>query len=70
LTSVEKLFHLNAKTSGEATAIVAKSPLTNEGFDSAWAEADVYSELGLYILAGPPKLKPKARAKTKANAKA
>jgi len=37
LTSVEKLFHLNAKTSGEAKAIVAKSPLTNEGFDSAWA---------------------------------
>jgi len=37
LTSVEKLFHLNDKTSGEAKAIVAKSPLTNEGFDSAWA---------------------------------
>jgi len=37
LTSVEKLFHLNAKTSGEAKAIVAKSPLTNEDFDSAWA---------------------------------
>ncbi|XP_043063811.1 uncharacterized protein LOC122319976 [Drosophila ficusphila] len=37
LTPVEKLFHLNAKTSGEAKAIVAKSPLTNEGFDSAWA---------------------------------
>jgi len=37
LTSVEKLFHLNAKTSDEAKAIVAKSPLTNEGFDSAWA---------------------------------
>jgi len=36
-TSVEKLFHLNPKTSGEAKAIVAKSPLTNEGFDSAWA---------------------------------
>jgi len=37
LTSVEKLFHLNAKTSGEAKAILAKSPLTNEGFDSASA---------------------------------
>ncbi|XP_070068071.1 uncharacterized protein [Drosophila takahashii] len=37
LTPVEKLFHLKAKTSGEAKAIVAKSPLTNEGFDSAWA---------------------------------
>ncbi|XP_070075761.1 uncharacterized protein [Drosophila takahashii] len=36
LTPVEKLFHLNAKTSGEAKAIVAKSPLTNDGFASAW----------------------------------
>ncbi|XP_052855111.1 uncharacterized protein LOC128263879 [Drosophila gunungcola] len=36
LTAVEKLFHLNAKTSGEAKAIVSKYPLTNEGFDSAW----------------------------------
>ncbi|XP_041630788.2 uncharacterized protein [Drosophila kikkawai] len=37
LTPVEKLFHLNAKTSGEAHAIVAKSPLTNDGFQSAWS---------------------------------
>ncbi|KAH8266438.1 hypothetical protein KR044_009139, partial [Drosophila immigrans] len=37
LTPVEKLFHLNAKTDGDAKAIVAKSPLTNDGFASAWA---------------------------------
>ncbi|KAH8338754.1 hypothetical protein KR059_012086, partial [Drosophila kikkawai] len=37
LTPVEKLFHLNAKTSGEAHAIVSKSPLTNDGFQSAWS---------------------------------
>ncbi|XP_043654518.1 uncharacterized protein LOC122620904 isoform X3 [Drosophila teissieri] len=37
LTPVEKLFHLNAKTSGEAHAIVIKSPLTNSGFQSAWS---------------------------------
>ncbi|KAH8343581.1 hypothetical protein KR067_009515, partial [Drosophila pandora] len=36
LTPVEKLFHLNAKTEGEAKAIVAKSPLTHDGFESAW----------------------------------
>ncbi|XP_044573635.1 uncharacterized protein LOC123257758 isoform X2 [Drosophila ananassae] len=36
LTPVEKLFHLNAKTEGEAKAIVAKSPLTHDGFGSAW----------------------------------
>ncbi|XP_043861816.1 uncharacterized protein LOC122756427 [Drosophila santomea] len=36
LTPVEKLFHLLTKTSGEAKAIVAKSPLTNYGFASAW----------------------------------
>ncbi|XP_070141661.1 uncharacterized protein [Drosophila kikkawai] len=35
LTPVEKLFHLLTKTSGEAKAIVSKSPLTNDGF-SAW----------------------------------
>ncbi|XP_062134720.1 uncharacterized protein LOC133844653 [Drosophila sulfurigaster albostrigata] len=37
LSEVEKLFHLNSKTSGEAHAIVSKSPLTNEGFQSAWS---------------------------------
>ncbi|XP_070075709.1 uncharacterized protein [Drosophila takahashii] len=37
LTPVEKLFHLLTKTSGEAKAIVSKSPLTNDGFASAWA---------------------------------
>jgi len=37
LSKVDKLFHLNAKTSGEAQAIVSESPLTNEGFQSAWA---------------------------------
>ncbi|XP_070144167.1 uncharacterized protein [Drosophila kikkawai] len=36
LTPVEKLFHLLTKTSGEAKAIVSKSPLTNDGFASAW----------------------------------
>ncbi|XP_070144878.1 uncharacterized protein [Drosophila kikkawai] len=36
LSEVEKLFHLNAKTSGEAKCIVALSPLTNDGFESAW----------------------------------
>ncbi|XP_044314736.1 uncharacterized protein LOC123037552 [Drosophila rhopaloa] len=36
LSGVEKLFHLNSKTSGEAKSIVALSPLTNEGFASAW----------------------------------
>ncbi|KAH8234501.1 hypothetical protein KR032_007146, partial [Drosophila birchii] len=36
LTPVEKLFYLNAKTSGEAHSIVSNSPLTNDGFRSAW----------------------------------
>jgi len=36
LTPVEKLFHLNSKTSGEANDIVSRSPLTNDGFESAW----------------------------------
>lgn len=36
LSNVEKLFHLNSKTSGDAKAIVSKAPLTNEGFDVAW----------------------------------
>ena len=37
LSKVEKLFQLNAKTSCEAKDIVSKTPLTNEGFDLAWA---------------------------------
>jgi len=37
LTPVEKLFHLNAKTSGDAHTIVSNSPFTNDGFRSAWA---------------------------------
>ncbi|XP_060665447.1 uncharacterized protein LOC132797712 [Drosophila nasuta] len=37
LSAVEKLFYLNSKTSGEAHSIVSKSPLTNEGFQSAWS---------------------------------
>ncbi|XP_033239159.1 uncharacterized protein [Drosophila pseudoobscura] len=37
LAPVEKLFHLNKKTSGEAHDIVAQAPLTNEGFASAWS---------------------------------
>ncbi|XP_070075699.1 uncharacterized protein [Drosophila takahashii] len=36
LTPVEKLFHLNAKTRGDVHNIVANSPLTNDGFRSAW----------------------------------
>ena len=36
LTQVEKLFHLNAKTGGEAKKLVAKSRLTHSGFESAW----------------------------------
>ncbi|KAH8357356.1 hypothetical protein KR084_010248, partial [Drosophila pseudotakahashii] len=35
LTPVEKLFHLNAKTRGDAHKIVSNSPLTNDGFRSA-----------------------------------
>ncbi|XP_037823862.1 uncharacterized protein LOC119612203 [Lucilia sericata] len=37
LSPVEKLFHLTQKTKGEAREIVKKSPLTNQGFDLAWA---------------------------------
>ncbi|XP_060665633.1 uncharacterized protein LOC132797900 [Drosophila nasuta] len=37
LTPVEKLFHLNSKTADEANEIVAKFPLTNDGFASAWS---------------------------------
>ena len=36
LSKVEKLFHLNAKTSGDAKEIVRNAPLTNDGFDVAW----------------------------------
>ncbi|XP_049316322.1 uncharacterized protein LOC125779271 [Bactrocera dorsalis] len=36
LSPVEKLFHLNQKTRGEAKAIVSKAPLTNDGFALAW----------------------------------
>jgi len=36
LTPVEKLFHLNSKTCGEDHSIVSRSPLTNDGFRSAW----------------------------------
>lgn len=36
LSPVEKLFHLNNKTRGEAREVVRKAPLTNEGFDIAW----------------------------------
>ncbi|XP_061389909.1 uncharacterized protein LOC133325099 [Musca vetustissima] len=37
LCPVEKLFHLSQKTKGEAHEIVAKSPLTNDGFQNAWS---------------------------------
>jgi len=36
LRSVEKLFHLNSKTGGKAYFMVSRSPLTNDGFRSAW----------------------------------
>ncbi|XP_075150778.1 uncharacterized protein LOC142224886 [Haematobia irritans] len=38
LSPVEKLFYLTQKTKGEAHEIVTKSPLTNEGFSSAWRD--------------------------------
>ena len=38
LSKVEKLFHLNSKTAGEAKDIISKCPLTNDGFDLAWDE--------------------------------
>ncbi|KAH8307509.1 hypothetical protein KR059_001064, partial [Drosophila kikkawai] len=47
LSEVEKLFHLNAKTSGEAKSIVALSPLTNDGFDSAWRNLQNRLHLGI-----------------------
>ncbi|XP_075156162.1 uncharacterized protein LOC142229484 [Haematobia irritans] len=37
LSKVQKLFHLRKKTEGEAHDIVKKCPLTNSGFDIAWA---------------------------------
>ncbi|XP_068144195.1 uncharacterized protein [Drosophila tropicalis] len=36
ISPVEKLYHLLAKTRGEANLIVAKFPLTNDGFETAW----------------------------------
>ncbi|XP_059217544.1 uncharacterized protein LOC131994722 [Stomoxys calcitrans] len=36
LCPIEKLSHLRQKTKGEAHEIVSKSPLTNDGFSSAW----------------------------------
>ncbi|XP_075151482.1 uncharacterized protein LOC142225579 [Haematobia irritans] len=36
LSSVEKLFHLNQRTRGEAHDIVSKFPLTNDNFEIAW----------------------------------
>ncbi|XP_041450162.1 uncharacterized protein LOC121404571 [Drosophila obscura] len=45
LTPVEKLYHLNQKTSGEAHDIVAQAPLTNDGFDSAWNNLPALKEL-------------------------
>ncbi|XP_075162725.1 uncharacterized protein LOC142235353 [Haematobia irritans] len=37
LSPVEKLFHLTQKTKGEAHEIVSKSPLTDDGFGTAWS---------------------------------
>ncbi|XP_075157647.1 uncharacterized protein LOC142230914 [Haematobia irritans] len=36
LSPIERLFHLVNKTRGEAHDIVSRSPLTNDGFFSAW----------------------------------
>ncbi|XP_073817221.1 uncharacterized protein [Musca autumnalis] len=36
LSSVEKLFHLSQRTTGEPHEIVSKVPLTNENFEVAW----------------------------------
>lgn len=37
LSRVEKLYHLNQKTNGEAREIIYHIPLTHEGFDLAWS---------------------------------
>ncbi|XP_073811829.1 uncharacterized protein [Musca autumnalis] len=37
ITPVEKLFYLRQSTQGEALEIVKKSPLTNDGFQTAWS---------------------------------
>lgn len=37
LSNIERLFHLLQKTSGEAHDIVLRSPYTNDGFNTAWA---------------------------------
>lgn len=36
ISKVEKLYHLNQKTGGEARDIIANIPLTHDGFDLAW----------------------------------
>lgn len=36
LSKVEKLYHLNQKTGGEAREIISHIPLTHDGFDLAW----------------------------------
>lgn len=36
ISNVEKLYHLNQRTSGEAREIISLVPLTNDGFELAW----------------------------------
>lgn len=50
LCSVQKLFHLRAKTKGEANNIVSKFPLTAENFDLAWkALSDQYENRRILV---------------------
>ncbi|XP_036340189.1 uncharacterized protein LOC118749503 [Rhagoletis pomonella] len=56
LSNVEKLFHLLRKTSGEAKEIVSKSPLTNQGFDLAWANLKATFENKRVLVNGQLKL--------------
>ncbi|XP_017493562.1 PREDICTED: uncharacterized protein LOC108381656 [Rhagoletis zephyria] len=36
ISNVEKLFHLNQKTQGEAREVIRNAPYTNDGFILAW----------------------------------
>ncbi|XP_055903246.1 uncharacterized protein LOC129939295 [Eupeodes corollae] len=50
LCAVQKLFHLRAKTKGEAYSIVSKFPLTEENFELAWkALSDQYENRRILV---------------------
>ncbi|XP_075150802.1 uncharacterized protein LOC142224909 [Haematobia irritans] len=50
LSGVEKLYHLNQKTGGEAREIISHVPLVNEGFDIAWKSlADRYENKRMQV---------------------